>query len=167
MLIDLLERIFPGINDRNSRSEVKNRLKLVLAHDRAAIAPETLEAMRQEILAVVSKYVELDSDAMEISLDSSDRMTVLMANLPIRRINPEFFTVKESEPGEDENLPEIELDEALIGEPDLGAVKAEEAVVSADEVSADEVSADKVSPESAEETPVAATETEPGKSEEA
>jgi cell division topological specificity factor len=124
MLIDILERFFPGLNDRNSRSEVKNRLKLVLAHDRAAIAPETLEAMRREILAVVSKYVELDSDAMEISLDSSDRMTVLMANLPIRRIHPEFFTVKESEPGA-EDLPEIILDESLIGEPDPEAIVEE------------------------------------------
>jgi cell division topological specificity factor len=131
MLIDILERFFPGLNDRNSRSEVKNRLKLVLAHDRAAIAPETLEAMRREILAVVSKYVELDSDAMEISLDSSDRMTVLMANLPIRRINPEFFTVKESEPGA-ADLPEIVLDEALIGEPDPEAI-VEEVVAEATE----------------------------------
>jgi cell division topological specificity factor len=133
MLIDILERFFPGLNDRNSRSEVKNRLKLVLAHDRAAIPPETLEAMRREILAVVSKYVELDSDAMEISLDSSDRMTVLMANLPIRRINPEFFTVKESEPGAEE-LPEIILDEALIGEPDPEAnvAAAEETEVSSE-----------------------------------
>jgi cell division topological specificity factor len=131
MLIDILERFFPGLNDRNSRSEVKNRLKLVLAHDRAAIAPETLEAMRLEILAVVSKYVELDSDAMEISLDSSDRMTVLMANLPIRRINPEFFTVKESEPGAAE-LPEIVLDESLIGEPDPEAI-VEEVVAEATE----------------------------------
>jgi cell division topological specificity factor len=131
MLIDILERFFPGLNDRNSRSEVKNRLKLVLAHDRAAIAPETLEAMRREILAVVSKYVELDSDAMEISLDSSDRMTVLMANLPIRRINPEFFTVKESEPGAEE-LPEIVLDEALIGEADPEAI-VEEVVAEAPE----------------------------------
>jgi cell division topological specificity factor len=131
MLIDILERFFPGLNDRNSRSEVKNRLKLVLAHDRAAIAPETLEAMRREILAVVSKYVELDSDAMEISLDSSDRMTVLMANLPIRRINPEFFTVKESEPGAAE-LPEIVLDESLIGEPDPEAI-VEEVVAEATE----------------------------------
>lgn len=132
MLIDILERFFPGLNDRNSRSEVKNRLKLVLAHDRAAIAPETLEAMRLEILAVVSKYVELDSDAMEISLDSSDRMTVLMANLPIRRINPEFFTVKESEPGAEE-LPEIVLDESLIGEPDPEAVVEEVTAEAAEE----------------------------------
>jgi cell division topological specificity factor len=138
MLIDILERFFPGLNDRNSRSEVKNRLKLVLAHDRAAIAPETLEAMRREILAVVSKYVELDSDAMEISLDSSDRMTVLMANLPIRRINPEFFTVKESEPGAAE-LPEIVLDESLIGEPDPEAIVEETEVSSEPETVAAEL----------------------------
>jgi cell division topological specificity factor len=92
-------------------------LKLVLAHDRAAIAPEILEKMRQEIMAVVSKYVELDNDAMEISLDSSDRTTVLVANFPIRRVNPEFYTVKEGE--NDADLPEIVLDESLIGEGDV------------------------------------------------
>jgi cell division topological specificity factor len=120
MIFELLERIFPNLNDRNSGTEVKNRLKLVLAHDRAAIAPEILEKMRQEIMAVVSKYVELDNDAMEISLDSSDRTTVLVANFPIRRVNPEFYTVKEGE--NDADLPEIVLDESLIG---AGDVKAE------------------------------------------
>jgi cell division topological specificity factor len=147
MLIDILERFFPGLNDRNSRSEVKNRLKLVLAHDRAAIAPETLEAMRLEILAVVSKYVELDSDAMEISLDSSDRMTVLMANLPIRRINPEFFTVKESEPGAAE-LPEIVLDESLIGEPDPEAIPSGTVTPNVEEAVAEATEETEVSPES-------------------
>ncbi len=117
MILELLERIFPNLNDRNSGTEVKNRLKLVLAHDRAAIAPEILEQMRQEIMAVVSKYVELDNDAMEISLDSSDRTTVLVANFPIRRVNPEFYTVKEGE--NDADLPEIVLDESLIGEGDV------------------------------------------------
>jgi cell division topological specificity factor len=117
MIFELLERIFPNLNDRNSGTEVKNRLKLVLAHDRAAIAPEILEKMRQEIMAVVSKYVELDNDAMEISLDSSDRTTVLVANFPIRRVNPEFYTVKEGE--NDADLPEIVLDESLIGEGDV------------------------------------------------
>jgi cell division topological specificity factor len=117
MIFELLERLFPNLNDRNSGTEVKNRLKLVLAHDRAAIAPEILEKMRQEIMAVVSKYVELDNDAMEISLDSSDRTTVLVANFPIRRVNPEFYTVKEGE--NDADLPEIVLDESLIGEGDV------------------------------------------------
>jgi cell division topological specificity factor len=114
-LRDILDRIFPGVGERNSRQDVKNRLKLVLAHDRAAIEPDMLEAMRREILEVVSRYVDLDAEEMELSLDSSDRMTILVANLPIRRVNPEFYTVKD-EAITGETLPEITIDESLIGE---------------------------------------------------
>jgi cell division topological specificity factor len=113
-LRDILDRIFPGVGERNSRQDVKNRLKLVLAHDRAAIEPDMLEAMRREILEVVSRYVDLDAEEMELSLDSSDRMTILVANLPIRRVNPEFYTVKD-EVITGETLPEITIDESLIG----------------------------------------------------
>jgi cell division topological specificity factor len=115
-LREILDRILPGLGERNSRQEVKNRLKLVLAHDRAAIAPDMLEAMRREILEVVSRYVDLDADEMELTLDSSDRLTVLVANLPIRRVNPEFYTVKD-ETITGEPLPEIILDESQIGNP--------------------------------------------------
>jgi cell division topological specificity factor len=115
-LRELLDRILPGLGERNSRQEVKNRLKLILAHDRAAIAPEMLEAMRREILEVVSRYVDLDAEEMELTLDSSDRLTVLVANLPIRRVNPEFYTVKE-ETITGEALPDIILDESKIGDP--------------------------------------------------
>lgn len=120
-LREILEHIFPGLNQRDSRQEVKNRLKLVLAHDRAAIAPEMLEAMRREILEVVSRYVDLDAEQMELSLDSSDRMTVLVANLPIRRVNPELYTVKE-ETLTGVALPEIDLDESAIGNPNATPV---------------------------------------------
>lgn len=118
-LREILERILPGMGERNSRQDVKNRLKLVLAHDRAAIEPDMLEAMRREILEVVSRYVDLDAEEMELSLDSSDRLTVLVANLPIRRVNPEFYTVKD-ETITGEELPEIDLDETKIGNPDAG-----------------------------------------------
>lgn len=85
MIINIFDRLFLNIN-RGSRDDVKKRLKLVLAHDRSTLNASTLEQMRREILIVVSKYVELDTESLEFSIKTDSRMTALIANLPIRRI---------------------------------------------------------------------------------
>jgi cell division topological specificity factor len=88
IISDLLERLFGPGEDTHSRDDVKRRLKIVLAHDRLALDPQTLEMMRQEIIAVVSRYVEVDFESLEFSLATNERVTALTANLPIRRIRP-------------------------------------------------------------------------------
>ncbi len=69
----------------SSASTARERLQLVLAHDRSDLSPELMDQMRKEILDVVAKYVEIDIEAGAVSLETEDRMTALVANLPIKR----------------------------------------------------------------------------------
>lgn len=87
MLLDFLDQLFSR-HSSSSRDQAKQRLKLILAHDRADLTPAALESMRLEILGVVSRYVELDSEGMQFSLATEGRTTALIANLPIRRVKP-------------------------------------------------------------------------------
>ena len=72
MITEFFERLLTS--NRGSRDDVKRRLKLVLAHDRSTLNASTLEKMREEILVVVSKYVELDTESLEFSIKTDSNM---------------------------------------------------------------------------------------------
>ena len=86
MLLELLEKLLAWHKSEKSGEDAKRRLKFIIAHDRAGIGEDVLELMRRDIIEVVSRYVDIDPEEMEFSLESDQRMTALIANLPIRRL---------------------------------------------------------------------------------
>ena len=84
-LRDILNKLLR--RQQSSATTARERLQLVLAHDRSDLSPEILDQMRKEILEVVAKYVEIDVEEGAVSLETEDRMTALVANLPIKRVN--------------------------------------------------------------------------------
>jgi len=77
---------FKKTDDDNSRNIAKDRLKLVLIHDRAMLPSGVLEEMKDELISVISKYVEIDKDALNIEVAQSPenkRRTTLIANIPL------------------------------------------------------------------------------------
>ena len=84
-----------------SAATAKERLQLVLAHDRSDLNPELLEQMRREILEVVSRYVEIDLEEVDMSLETEDRVTALVANLPIKRAKAVPRPAAEPEPADE------------------------------------------------------------------
>lgn len=107
-----VEMIFPWQKNSNSKERAKSRLKLIIAHDRASINPDMLKAMREEILDVVARYVEVDREEMEFSLSNDQRITALTANLPIRQVKRLSELKQELQETNDVEIQTIELVEA-------------------------------------------------------
>lgn len=78
-------------NKTTPKEVAKDRLRLILIHDRGDLAPETLDKIREEILEVISKYIEIDINDVDISLNRSDNIEgeaspALIANIPIKNV---------------------------------------------------------------------------------
>ena len=89
----MLENIFSFFKKQeNSKDLAKERLKLVLVHDKANVSPQFLEMVKGEIIEVIKKYMEIDEESLDIQLtkeksDSGDRVVpALVANIPILNV---------------------------------------------------------------------------------
>lgn len=82
--MDILS-FFKRNKEESSSQTAKERLKFVLVHDRADMPQETMEKMKNDIIKVISKYIEIDPADVMISFNHEGREQRLMADIPIKR----------------------------------------------------------------------------------
>ena len=81
-MTDFIERIF-GRN-RKSANQAKERLQLVLVHDRTNMTNSALEDLKDEIIDVISRHIDIDPGAVIIEMNQEGRQQRLIADIPIK-----------------------------------------------------------------------------------
>ena len=71
----------------SSSSTAKERLRLVLMTDHLALAPEIIDNMKRDLVDVISRYVEVDREKVEVNFEREDRALAMLANIPIVNVN--------------------------------------------------------------------------------
>jgi len=79
-MIEFFKRLFVP---EQSGAVARERLRLVLLADHLSLAPEVVEALRADLIAVISKYVEVDEKNCDVSFEQQDRAVAVLANIPI------------------------------------------------------------------------------------
>ena len=70
-----------------TKDTARQRLQLVLMHDRLDLAPEKMENMKKEIWEVVSRYMVVDEDFMEFEVRRLDELMVLVSNIEVKELD--------------------------------------------------------------------------------
>jgi len=81
-MTSLLDRLFS--REPKSAQVAKDRLKLVLIHDRTAITAQSLDKLKDDMIRVVSQHVEIDRDAVRVEVHKDGRRQRLIADIPLQ-----------------------------------------------------------------------------------
>ncbi|MFW6001073.1 MAG: cell division topological specificity factor MinE [Halanaerobium sp.] len=71
-------------DDKSSKNVAKERLQFVLVQDRIKLTPDEMDSMREELIEVLSKYIDVDSQKIEMDVKREEEMTALVANFPLK-----------------------------------------------------------------------------------
>ena len=113
----------PVIGDA-SKAVAANRLKLVLMQDRTNLTPRVLEQMRGEMIDLLSKYLEMDKDMLELNFEQEGDQVALMLSIPVIRAKDEeeieaagvFDSAEEDDNEESDETTEEETVEEIVDE---------------------------------------------------
>jgi cell division topological specificity factor len=72
---------------KRSAESAKERLQLVLVHDRTDLTPAQLESLKDDLLKAISRYIDIDPEAVQIGLERDGRSQRLVADIPLRSVS--------------------------------------------------------------------------------
>ncbi len=84
-MLDFFKRLF---NPEPSSVTARERLRLVLLSDHLALAPDVVESLKTDLIAVISKYVDVDTANCDVTFEQQDRQVAMLANIPILGMKP-------------------------------------------------------------------------------
>ncbi|HYL26845.1 MAG TPA: cell division topological specificity factor MinE [Candidatus Nitrosotalea sp.] len=83
-MIEFLKRLF---RQQSSSATAKERLRLVLMTDHLELAPEMIEKMKRDLVDLISRYVEVDRERIDVTFERQDATLAMLANIPILSVN--------------------------------------------------------------------------------
>ena len=83
--MSFFERLF---GKKNSADSAKERLQLVLVHDRTDLTPAELDSLKDDLIETISRHVEIDAQAVQIGMEHDGRSQRLVADIPIKNAAP-------------------------------------------------------------------------------
>ena len=110
---DLYNKVLSFFNKTDEKSNAKdvacNRLKLVLMQDRTNLTPAIMDRMRRELIELLSKYMELDRELLDLNFEHEDEQMALMLSIPVIRAKneDEINEILAKEDEEKERLEEL------------------------------------------------------------
>lgn len=85
-MIDLIQNFFGKEKPVNSKDIAKERLRLVLVHDRVNVSPQFMELLKEDMIKAISNYVEINEKEMEVNFTYSKTSVTLVANIPVSQL---------------------------------------------------------------------------------
>lgn len=106
MLAQLLEWFRKTFGTPSSSSVAKERLRLVLLSDHLALAPDVVDALRRDLIDVISRYVEVDEAHSDVSFEHKEQGIAMLANIPILSLKAREKPPEPPEAPPEDRLPE-------------------------------------------------------------
>jgi cell division topological specificity factor len=94
-MLEFFKRIF---NPEPSSVTARERLRLVLLSDHLALAPDVVDSLKADLIAVISKYVDVDAAHCDVTFEQQESVVAMLANIPILGMKPVTRTPRPAPP---------------------------------------------------------------------